>query len=226
MCGVGCVNELIKSIKQNTFRQLRLVNNLLDITSLKSGRLKLKMKNNIVLLTKMIVESVRLYVEQKNIKLFFKTNVDSKIIAVDEEKYERILLNLLSNAIKFTSDGGELIVSIKEDKLLNTVAISVIDNGIGIPKEKHKLIFERFGQVESSLSRQAEGTGIGLSLVKLLVDALEGTINLKSELDIGSTFEVILPVKEYMENEENELCLDADTRLINAINVEFSDIYF
>lgn len=221
------VNELIKSIKQNTFRQLRLVNNLLDITRLKSGRLKLKMKNNdIVLLTKMIVESVRLYVEQKNIKLFFKTNVDSKIIAVDEEKYERILLNLLSNAIKFTSDGGEITVNIKEDKLLNTVAISVIDTGIGIPKEKHKLIFERFGQVESSLSRQAEGTGIGLSLVKLLVDALEGTINLKSELDIGSTFEVILPVKEYMENEENELCLDADTRLINAINVEFSDIYF
>lgn len=221
------VKELIRSIKQNTFRQLRLVNNLLDITRLKSGRLKLHMRNiDIILLTKMIVESVRLYVEQKNIKLSVKTNVDSKIIAVDDEKYERILLNLLSNAIKFTSDGGDITVNIKEDKILNTVDISVIDTGIGIPKEKQKLIFERFGQVESSLSRQAEGTGIGLSLVKLLVDVLEGRINVKSKLGIGSIFEVILPVKECVENEQNGSCLDADTRLINAINVEFSDIYF
>lgn len=220
------VQELIKSIKQNTFRQLRLVNNLLDITRLNSGRLKLHMKNmDIIFLTKMIIESVRLYVEQKNIRLSFKTNVESKVIAIDDEKYERIILNLLSNAVKFTSEGGNIAVNIKEDKILNKLTISVIDTGIGIPEDKQEVIFERFGQVESSLSRQAEGTGIGLSLVKLLVDAFDGEINVKSQVGNGSTFEVILPLKESMESEEKDLRLDADSRLVNAVNVEFSDIY-
>lgn len=223
----GRLKELMKSIKQNTFRQLRLVNNLLDFTRLNSGRLKLHMRNiDIIFLTKMITESVRVYAEQKNISLSFEADIDSKIIAIDDEKYERILLNLLSNAIKFTHDGGDIKINIEENKKLNTLVISVMDTGIGIPKEKQKLIFERFGQVESSLSRQAEGTGIGLSLVKLLVEALEGRIIVKSKLGTGSTFEVILPARECKENEEKETCLDADSRLVNAINVEFSDIYF
>lgn len=220
------VKDLICNMKQNTFRQLRLVNNLLDITRLNSGRLSLNMQNiDIIFLTKMIVESVKLYANQKNIELSFETNINSRTFAVDDEKYERILLNLLSNAIKFTPNGGKITVTVKENKLNNTICISITDSGIGIPKEKQELIFERFGQVESTLSRQAEGTGIGLSLVKLLVDVLEGSIKVDSELGAGSTFEVILPMKECEENKENNMLLDTDTRLVTSINVEFSDIY-
>lgn len=221
------VRDLIGNIKQNTFRQLRLVNNLLDITRLNSGHFKINLKNvDIVYLTGMITESVKLYASQKKIKLYFNTNVDSKLIAMDDEKYERIILNLLSNAIKFTPEGGTITVSINADNPKERIFIIVTDTGIGIPKAKKDIIFERFGQVDSNLSRQAEGTGIGLSLVKLLVENLNGTIEVDSEMGEGSSFTVGFPMKEYVENEKKYNCLDADTRLVTAISVEFSDIYF
>jgi signal transduction histidine kinase len=221
------VNDLIANIKRNTFRQLRLVNNLLDITRLDSERFKLNLSNvNLVFLTKLITESVKIYADQKKIKLYFKANISTKNIIIDDEKYERILLNLLSNAIKFTPEGGSVTVKVKESKKNNTVSISVSDTGIGIPEEKREMIFERFGQVESNLSRQAEGSGIGLALVKRLVAILSGKIQVESELNIGSTFTLTLPIKEGIVNDENEVLLVFDTRLVNAIDVEFSDIYF
>ncbi|WHH57780.1 ATP-binding protein [Petroclostridium sp. X23] len=220
------VQQLIGNIKQNTFRQLRLANNLLDITRMDSGHMKLNVKNvDIVFLSKVITESVELYAKQKNIKMYFESNVESKIIAMDEEKFERIILNLLSNAMKFTESGGRITVLLEENKKSNFVQIKVTDTGIGIPKEKREIIFEKFGQVDSNLSRQAEGTGIGLSLVKLLVGALGGTIEVESELGEGSTFIITLPVKEGIES-ETEVCLDLDDRLVTEIKVQFSDIYF
>jgi signal transduction histidine kinase len=221
------VKDLVKSIKQNTFRQLRLVNNLLDITRINSGKLKLNMRSiDIVLATEAITKSVKFYASQKNIELEFITNLSSKMISIDDEKYERVILNLLSNAIKFTPAGGRIKVQVEEDIKSSMIKILVIDTGIGIPTDKQELIFERFGQVDSNLSRQAEGTGIGLSLVKLIVDALGGTIKLESELGTGSIFIITLPVKKVTDIEEKETCLDFDSRLVNSIKVEFSDIYF
>jgi len=223
------VQELIGNIKQNTFRQLRLSNNLLDITRINSGHIKLNMKNvDIVFLSKVITESVELYAKQKDIQISFKSNVESKIISMDEEKFERIMLNLLSNAMKFTESGGKIIVLLHENKRCNFVQIKVTDTGIGIPKDKQEIIFEKFGQVDNNLSRQAEGTGIGLSLVKLLVDVLGGTIEVESELGEGSTFIITLPVKrEEIESEiETEVRMDIDNRLVTEIKVQFSDIYF
>lgn len=130
--------------------------------------------------------------------------------------------------MKFTEDGGQITVLLEENKKSNFVQIKVIDTGIGIPKEKQEIIFEKFGQVDNNLSRQAEGTGIGLSLVKLLVGVLGGTIEVKSELGQGSTFIITLPAKEEkIENEsETEVRLDIDNRLVTEIKVQFSDIYF
>lgn len=220
------VKELVGNIKQNTFRQLRLANNLLDIKRLNSGQFKLNMKNiDIVFLTKAITESVELYANQKNIKISFESNMESKIIAIDDEKYERIILNILSNAIKFTGNAGTITVIVNENKELNLIQIKIIDTGIGIPKEKQELIFERFGQVDSNLSRQAEGTGIGLSLVKLLVGILEGTIEVESEVGVGSTFMIMLPAKKEVADNEVAASLDVDNRLVSEIKVEFSDIY-
>lgn len=220
------VKELIGNIKQNTFRQLRLANNLLDITRLNSGQFKLNMKNiDIVFLTKVIARSVELYANQKKIKMFFESNIESKIISIDEEKYERIILNILSNAIKFTENEGTITVTLNENRELNLIQIKVTDTGIGIPKDKQELIFERFGQVDSNLSRQAEGTGIGLSLVKLLVNILEGTIEVESDLGVGSTFIITIPAKKEVVDNELVECLDVDNRLISEIKVEFSDIY-
>lgn len=221
------VQELIGNIKQNTFRQIRLVNNLLDVTRMNSGNIKLNMKNvDIVFLSEAIIKSVELYTNQKNIKVSFKSNVESKIVSLDEEKYERIILNLISNAMKFTESGGQIAVSVDENKKQNFVQIRVTDTGIGIPKEKQGIIFERFGQVDNNLSRQAEGTGIGLSLVKLIVDAFDGTIEVESEEGKGSTFIITLPVKEGKIEKEAEAYMDVEYRLVTETKIQFSDIYF
>lgn len=221
------VINLVGNIKRNAFRQLRLVNNLLDITKLNSKHFKLNLKNvDIVFITKLITESINIYADQKKINLDFKSNVSSRNTAIDDEKYERIILNLLSNAIKFTPEGGNITVDVKENKKEKTLSIAVSDTGIGIPKDKNEMIFQRFGQVDNNLSRQAEGSGIGLALVKMLVEILGGSIQLDSELDVGSIFTITLPIKEGIVDEENRVFLPSDNRLVNAINVEFSDIYF
>lgn len=220
------VVKLVESIKRNTYRQLRLVNNFLDITKLNSNQFKLNFKNiDTVLLTKIIIESVNIYANEKKINLYFKPEIDNLNILIDDEKYERIILNLLSNAIKFTPDNGEITVKIRKHKD-NMLAVDVIDNGIGIPEEKYDTIFQRFGQVENSLSRRAEGSGIGLALVKTLTFILGGKIEVKSKVGVGSTFTIYIPIKQCVDNEKVETFLNNDNRIMNAINVEFSDIYF
>lgn len=217
--------KYLRMIRQNTFRQLRLVNNLLDITRVNAGRIKINKKNvDIVFLTKSIIESIYTYVALKSIDVTFVSLIEKKIIGIDDEKYERILLNLLSNATKFTPEGKPIIVTLSsiDDK----ICVEVKDKGIGIPEDKANIIFERFGQVDSSLSRQAEGAGIGLSLVKKFIEALGGSISVKSELGKGSTFTILLPsetiIEDYMDKEVVNLL---DNRLVQNTKIEFSDIY-
>jgi signal transduction histidine kinase len=153
---------------------------------------------------------------------------------LDEEKFERIMLNLLSNSLKFTPSGKNINISIEEKKLENKkfISISIEDEGIGIPDEKQKLIFERFGQADTSLSRQAEGTGLGLYLVNILVNILDGKIELESEPGKGSKFTILLPIitslskkEENYSGVDNQL-MSSDERIIHATSIEFSDIYF
>lgn len=142
-------------------------------------------------------------------------------MAIDEEKIERIVLNLLSNAIKFTDKGGEILVSLED--LNSNVRITVTDSGIGIPIDKQKIIFDRFTQVDSTLTRKREGSGIGLSLVKSLVELHDGNITLKSELNKGSSFIVELPVK--LLDNYNQGVNDINEDKHQKVNLEFSDIY-
>lgn len=161
------VKEYTNIIRQNTNRQLRLVNNFLDITRANAGRVKVNKKNiDIVLLTKAIVESIHKFSLQKGVDITFTSSFAEKVIAIDDEKYDRIILNLLSNAVKFTPKGKSIIVKVYS--IEGIVCIDIKDTGIGIPPEKLDIIFDKFGQVDSLLSRQAEGSGIGLSLVKKL----------------------------------------------------------
>lgn len=222
----GRMKTYLDMIKKNTYRQLRLVNNLLDITRANAGYIKLnKINHDIVFLTKSLVDSVNLYAQQKGINIVFKTHFPVKLIALDEEKYERILFNLLSNAIKFTQPGKSIKVEISYGK--GKVVVAVIDEGIGIPKDKQDIIFERFGQVEDTYTRQAEGSGIGLSLVKLFMDAMGGWIRVESEEGQGSSFFVELPDILMPESDEEETLKELiDTRLIQSIAIELSDIYF
>lgn len=219
------VKEYIGIIRQNTNRQLRLVNNLLDITRANAGRIKINKKNiDIVFLTKAIIESVYEFSSQKGVSVTFESLFPEKIIALDDEKYERIILNLLSNAIKFTPKGKNISVNVYSVK--ENICVNVKDNGIGIPPDKIDIIFDKFGQVDSSLSRQAEGSGIGLSLVKKFVEALDGSISVKSKIDYGSTFTILLPNETVNEEHNNKALVDLmDNRLVQTTNIEFSDIY-
>lgn len=211
-------------LKQNSLRLLRLVNNLIDITKIDSGYFELQLQNSdIVSTVEDITLSVKEYVESKNISLIFDTDVEEKVIACDSDKIERIMLNLLSNAIKFTKSGGNISVNLYDGT--EYIRIEVSDTGIGIPKEKQNIIFERFRQIDKSFARSNEGSGIGLSLVKSLVIMHGGNIKVESEYGKGSKFIIELPVKLISEEDGlNIRSIDLKDSQ-NKINLEFSDIY-
>ncbi|MDU6174393.1 MAG: PAS domain-containing sensor histidine kinase [Clostridium perfringens] len=212
-----------KTLKQNCFRMLRLVNNLIDITKIDSGFIKMDFINyDIIKLTEDITISVIPYVESKNIDIIFDTDCEELEIKCDPDKIERIILNLLSNAIKFTESGGKIEVSIFTDE--NWVDIRVKDTGIGIPSHMKEFIFERFIQNDKSLNRNKEGSGIGLSLVKSLVELHNGKVFLRESNELGSEFSVLLPNVKLENDIEENGSLDYKTE-VEKISIEFADIY-
>lgn len=215
--------KCIGIIKQNCYRFTKLINNIVDLSKIEAGFFKLNLINkNIVELTEDIVQSISEYVESKGLNIIFDTNTEEKIIACDPEKIERIILNLISNAIKFSDQGSEIYVNVNDEG--NKVEIEVKDNGIGIEGKYLNNIFKRFQQVDKSLSRNSEGSGIGLSLVKSIVEMHKGNITVNSEVGKGSSFKIEFPVKTIDENKFN-----AENNFMNnkieMINIEFSDIY-
>lgn len=222
------VKNYLSMMKQNCYRLLRLVNNLIDITRLEDGYLKLKLNEyDIVSVVENIVMSIVQYANNKNIDVIFDTDVEEKLMVFDEEKLERILLNILSNALKFTNEKGNIQVTVKDNE--EYVIISIKDDGIGIPEEKLEGIFNRFEQVDKSLSRNHEGSGIGLSLTKMLVELHGGKIRALSEHGRGSEFIMQIPCN--LKSEENkfkeeEIMAAKEDKTVEKISIEFSDIYF
>lgn len=226
-----CRNEIsdkcmgfLQKIKQNAHKQLRLINNILDISRLDAGGMKIEWRNmDIVALAREITGSVKIYAQQKNIELKFDSSMDSMVMAMDEDMFERMLLNLLSNAIKFTPAGGEINVDVSKisSDSKDYACIMVKDQGIGIPEDKQKLVFECFGQADYSLARQSGGTGIGLSLVKKIASALGGEVLLESKPGKGSTFKINLPVFVLEECKVSEE--PPGRNLPRAVAMEFSD---
>ena len=222
---VDKLNKYTNTIKQNCYRLLRLVNNLIDITKIDSGFMELNLKNqNIVEVIEGITLSTVDYIKNMSRTIIFDTDIEEKIMAFDEEKIERILLNLISNATKFTKPGATIEVSVYDKN--DHVIISVKDNGRGIPEDKLSQIFQRFKQVDHLLSRSHEGSGIGLSIVKSLVEMHEGKIDVKSKYNEGTEFIISLPVKIVSndDNQDSKKDLTIQTN-VEKIQIEFSDIY-
>lgn len=210
-------------MKQNCYRMLRLVNNLIDLTKIDSGYLKLNLKNQeVISIVEDIILSVAEYIESKNISIQFDTEVEEKYMACDEDIIERVILNLLSNAVKFTPAGGNIWVNVHDRG--NHILISVKDSGIGIPHDKQDIVFDRFRQVDKSLARSTEGSGIGLNLVKSLIELHGGEISLKSEAGQGSEFIVKLPVL-IVDDDEAAITNGISQGKVQRIHIEFSDIY-
>ena len=213
--------------KQNCFRLLRLINNLIDSTKLDSGLFEMNMVNcNIVNIVEEITLSVAEYINNNNLSLVFDTDIEEKIVACDLDIIERIMLNLLSNSIKFTEAGGSIFVNIFDSE--EYITISIEDTGIGIPEGKLNLIFDRFRQVDKSFTRDHEGSGIGLALVKSLVEMQGGTISVESKYGVGTKFIIKFPVKvlQYHSDDENMKVMDNSINdFVHRMKVEFSDIY-
>ncbi|MBX4271323.1 PAS domain-containing sensor histidine kinase [Clostridium estertheticum] len=220
------IYKYTKIMKQNCYRLLRLINNLIDITKIDSGYLDINENNvNIISLVEDITVSVVDYIENKGLSLIFDTEIEEKNIACDPEKIERIILNLLANAVKFTPYGGNIMVNIEDG--IENICIRVKDTGRGIPAEKLNSIFDRFVQVDKSLSRDHEGSGIGLSLVKCLVELHGGRISVKSKEGYGTEFIIYIPCKLVGDEgpEDISYCGIKSDSCVEKTSIEFSDIY-
>lgn len=177
---------------------LNLINDILDISRIESGDVSLYYETMSV---KELFEDVRNIAiplaSSKNIFLEFSAKPADLKIYADKIKVKQILHNLVTNALKFTPNNGHVNVWAKMSA--DTIEISVKDNGIGIPEDKQKIIFEPFKQLDSSLSRNYSGTGLGLMIVKKFIEMHEGEIRVESELTKGSKFTIILPIKKKQE---------------------------
>ena len=219
------IEKYTSIMKHNCYRLLRIIGNLIDITKIDAGDFSIHMQNNdIVHVVENIVSSIVVYVKSKNISIIFDTEIEERVMAFDLDAMERIILNLLSNSIKFTPSGGKIEVNIYNK--VDSVVIAVKDTGIGIPAQKQSAIFEKFVQVDKSLSRNREGSGIGLSLVKELIVIHNGTIEVQSIPGMGSEFKVEIPVRLLPEDEKSKENRDFSKECkVERIKIEFSDIY-
>ncbi|NNE35971.1 MAG: response regulator, partial [Rhodothermales bacterium] len=182
----------VEIMLRNSRRLLRLINQLLDLAKLESGKMALRArKGNAVDFVEGIVYSFTAFATERGIELSCHTDIKEPDLFYDSEKIEKVIFNLLSNAVKFTVSGS-IDVILKDVAETDEVEISVKDTGPGIDERDLPFLFDRYRQVDGTVSRIQDGTGIGLSLVKELVDLHRGRVAVESELGVGSTFSVFL----------------------------------
>lgn len=188
-------DKSIPIIQRNTDRLLKLVNQILDISKLEAGQKNPEIvKHNITAYLRTLIGSFSSLAESRGINFGGTFSETEQYGYIDRDNLEKIVTNLLSNAFKFTPEGGR--VNFKEyfDTSKSLLTIEISDTGIGIDPKKLDKIYDRFYQIDDAQNRSFEGTGIGLALVKELVELLKGKISVKSELKVGTTFVVELPV--------------------------------
>lgn len=188
---------IVGVMQRNLSRLQTLINQLLDLSKLEAGKMNPQIQQaDLSYFLKHLLASFDSLAENKHIAFVYDKSNTRQIAYFDNDKIEKIITNLLSNAFKFTAEGGEIAVQTNYTHTSFTVIVK--DSGIGIEQERLNSIFDRFYQVEDSASlksytRNYEGTGIGLALVKELVDVLHGKISVESQIDVGTTFKVWIP---------------------------------
>lgn len=186
----------------NSRRLMRLINQILDLAKLESGELKLHVaKIELIGFLRKLADLFKPVCTEQGQTLTFRSGIEEARLCADDDALEQVLVNLISNAIKFTPEGGEIGINVTESP--DDWIINISDTGRGIPASKLEHIFERFYQVDSSSTRLAEGTGVGLSLVKYLVELHGGTVEVQSEEGEGSVFSVSLKKGRDHFKEEN-----------------------
>ena len=219
-------NKCLSNIKQNSYRILKIANNLIDMSKIDGNFYSINMGNyNIVEVVENIVQSLAEYMKDNKRNIIFDTMEEEIITACDPDQIERIILNLLSNAMKFTSHGGNIYVDMEVNDRCNKVIIKIFNDGEKINFEDRLRIFERFTQSESLLTRRAEGTGIGLTLVKSLVKLHNGEVYVNTEFEEGTQFCIELPIRKIKKFKNNNVREKSIVSKVEKFNIEFSDIY-
>ena len=219
-------NKCLSNIKQNSYRILKIANNLIDMSKIDGNFYSINMGNyNIVEVVENIVQSLAEYMKDNKRNIIFDTIEEEIITACDPDQIERIILNLLSNAMKFTSHGGNIYVDMEVNDRCNKVIIKISNDGEKINFEDRLRIFERFTQSESLLTRRAEGTGIGLTLVKSLVKLHNGEVYVNTEFEEGTQFCIELPIRKIKNFKNNNVREKSIVSKVEKFNIEFSDIY-
>lgn len=215
------IKEKLSYIDRNSYRLLRLVNNIIDLNRIDSKTLIPSLKiYNIIEIIEDIISLTMKFAEYKLIDMIFDTSDEEILLSIDKALISRIILNLLSNSIKFSNKGGTIFVNIK--KLTSSVIIEITDTGKGIPKDKISQIFDKFYQVDALLTRENEGCGLGLFVVKEFVKLQNGSIDISSIEGLGSTFTISLPIT-LKENMVYNYVLDHED-LSQLVELEMSDL--
>jgi PAS domain S-box-containing protein len=219
----------LHTIQRSGEHLLSLINDILDVSKISAGKVELDMATITV---EHLCESSLVFVKQqafnKQIQLDLQLSVGSGQIIVDERRMRQVLINLLSNAVKFTPPDGQVVLRVIRYNSVNSlddqnwIELAVTDTGIGITNDDQQKLFQPFVQLDSSLNRQQEGTGLGLTLVKKIVELHGGTISLQSEIGQGSCFAVRLPHSCLMM--ENSTVVAPDDNLNSSLSESAMEI--
>lgn len=184
--------ERIEIVHRNGLRLLKLVNSLLDFSRIEAGRAQANVEpTDLAALTTELASNFRSAMEKAGLRYVVNCQPLSRLVSVDRDMWEKIVLNLLSNAFKFTFE-GEITVNLSETK--DAAVLTVRDTGTGIPAHELPMLFERFRRIEGARGRSIEGSGIGLALVQELVKFHDGSVDVESAEGKGTTFTVSIPM--------------------------------
>ncbi len=193
------------TIRRNSRQLLHLVNQMLDLSKLESGAMKLHLvQGDVVNYLRYLAESFHSLAKSKDIRLHFLTELPELIMDYEPQRLQQVVSNLLSNAFKFTPAGGDVFFNVSAvgaSSAKRTLQLIISDTGSGIPAEKLPFVFDRFYQADDTPTRQSEGTGIGLSLAKELVKLMNGDLSVSSVAGCGAAFTVALPIVQTAEKQ-------------------------
>lgn len=182
----------LEKINKHSDELTHMVNDLLDISRIESGRVAMKpVPQDLIIILEKVGDLLGVQLKERGLELIVNISPDALTVLADSEQLSRIFINIIGNALKFTPPGGK--ITVRSQKRDHLVEIDVSDTGCGIPLESKERIFEEFYRVENPINEQVKGTGLGLALVKHIIEAHGGKIWVESKIGAGSTFSFTLP---------------------------------